>query len=75
MFVCGAFGERRLIYPNVITCAAGTLSTPNYSFQTGTKGDLTIEQAVLDVNAGEQDERRTGRRGSRARRGLLQRAS
>ena len=41
-------------YPNVITCAPGTLSSTNYSFVTGTKGDLTIEKATLAVNADDQ---------------------
>ena len=43
-------------YPNVITCAPGTLSSTNYSFVTGTKGDLTIEKATLAVNADDQGE-------------------
>ena len=44
----GAHSENAGSYPNVITCGPGSLATGNYTFQTGTKGDLTINQAVLD---------------------------
>ena len=37
--------------PYTITCAPGTLSAANYSFQTGSTGTLTITKATLSVNA------------------------
>ncbi len=37
--------------PYAITCAPGTLAAPNYSFATGTSADLTIDPAVLSVDA------------------------
>ena len=37
--------------PYTITCAPGTLSSPNYSFATGTTANFTISRRVLSVNA------------------------
>jgi hypothetical protein len=37
-------------YPGAISCAGGTLSAPNYSFQTGSKGTLTISKADQSID-------------------------
>jgi hypothetical protein len=36
-------------YPNAISCAPGTLSAPNYSFQTGSPGTLTISRNAVQT--------------------------
>jgi hypothetical protein len=37
--------------PYTITCVPGALTSPNYSFQTGTTANFTISRKVLSVNA------------------------
>ena len=46
-----ASGETVVGSPYTITCAPGTLSAANYSFQTGSTGTLAITKATLSVNA------------------------
>ena len=48
--------------PYTITCTPGTLTSPNYSFQTGSTANFAISRRVLSVNAGQQDQDLRGRR-------------
>ena len=44
-------GESVLGSPYTITCTPGTLTSPNYSFQTGSTANFAISRRVLSVNA------------------------
>ena len=44
-------GESVFASPYTITCTAGGLHAPNYSFATGATSTLTVTKAVLTVNA------------------------
>jgi ELWxxDGT repeat protein len=43
--------ENAATYPGAIACAVGTLSAANYSFTTGNSASLTINKAIVRVDA------------------------